>query len=430
MNEVKLLNIGGIDQNVKDQYARDIIAPSENGLDSTSNLPVASRHYNAGEFLIGQDRLYYEALVEINVGDTLVVNSNIKATTVSDELVSLRNKSADSALETIAYVENGVTSTRAYSIGSYLYWNYGLSAGLYKAKVAISPSDALVVDTNIEAVPNIGSQIHILANQVDDISDEIADMNNVLGAKNLLPNNATSQTINGVTFTVNSDGSVTASGKATATAILYLLGSSSAYVNVEYTNCTISGCPSGGGNSYRIIVQQSLDGSTATVTEADDGNGKYIGSTKYPYSRVYIRINSGQTCNNLVFKPMIRPASIADDTYVPYAMTNRELTESAINNSNNDFGTPIDITEYNASLSSRRYVFPSDGYVTLRAAANSNTIITVDISGANSSTSNAIRISASFLHANTHNAVFVKKGMKAIVVANQAGGTASFIPLI
>ena len=55
MNEVKLLNIGGIDQNVKDQYARDIIAPSENGLDSTSNLPVASRHYDVGEFLIGQD---------------------------------------------------------------------------------------------------------------------------------------------------------------------------------------------------------------------------------------------------------------------------------------------------------------------------------------------------------------------------------------
>lgn len=166
MNEVKLLNIGGIDQNVKDQYARDIIAPSENGLDSTSNLPVASRHYDAGEFLIGQDRLYYEALVEINVGDTLVVNSNIKATTVSDELVSLRNKSADAAIECIAPIETTGLSTAEYAVGEYLYWDHGSNAGLYKVKVAINIGDAFVVDTNIEAAANVESQILALTNQV------------------------------------------------------------------------------------------------------------------------------------------------------------------------------------------------------------------------------------------------------------------------
>ena len=40
---------------------------------------------------------------------------------------------------------------------------------------------------------------------------------------------------------------------------------------------------------------------------------------------------NGQTVNNLVFYPMLRLASDPDDTYQPYAMTNRELTEKKIN---------------------------------------------------------------------------------------------------
>jgi hypothetical protein len=39
----------------------------------------------------------------------------------------------------------------------------------------------------------------------------------------------------------------------------------------------------------------------------------------------------GQTVSNLVFKPMLRPASIQDDTYVPYSMTNREMTAKISN---------------------------------------------------------------------------------------------------
>lgn len=41
---------------------------------------------------------------------------------------------------------------------------------------------------------------------------------------------------------------------------------------------------------------------------------------------VQVVIYANQTVSNLVFKPMIRPASITDDTFIPYAKTNRELT--------------------------------------------------------------------------------------------------------
>lgn len=42
---------------------------------------------------------------------------------------------------------------------------------------------------------------------------------------------------------------------------------------------------------------------------------------------VQIVIYANQTVSNLVFKPMIRPSEITDDTFVPYAPTNRELYE-------------------------------------------------------------------------------------------------------
>ena len=38
-------------------------------------------------------------------------------------------------------------------------------------------------------------------------------------------------------------------------------------------------------------------------------------------------VASGKTANNDVFYPMLRLASDPDDTYVPYVMTNKELTE-------------------------------------------------------------------------------------------------------
>lgn len=45
---------------------------------------------------------------------------------------------------------------------------------------------------------------------------------------------------------------------------------------------------------------------------------------------VQIVICANQTVSNLVFKPMIRPSEITDDTFVPYAPTNRELYEMII----------------------------------------------------------------------------------------------------
>jgi hypothetical protein len=123
--------------------------------------------------------------------------------------------------------------------------------------------------------------------------------------KNLLQNTATTTTINGVTFTVNADGSVRANGTASGNAILVL--NSFAF---DGTSVILSGCPSGGGGStYR------LDAFGSSGLSVDVGNG--IAITTSGERNIRIVVFSGTTIDK-VFYPMIRLPEFTDDTYEPY----------------------------------------------------------------------------------------------------------------
>lgn len=129
------------------------------------------------------------------------------------------------------------------------------------------------------------------------------------GGKNLLHVTAVTQTSNGVTFTVNEDGTVKVNGTATANTYLYLGDSSlSALAEGSYI---LSGSPSGG--AYASYGLQINDGSW----KFDYGSGASFtkGST---LTGVAIRIANGYTANNLLFKPMIRLSSVTDATFAPY----------------------------------------------------------------------------------------------------------------
>ena len=157
-------------------------------------------------------------------------------------------------------------------------------------------------------------------------SDELADKmsygdNGILGAKNLLPCNATSQVINGVTFTVNDDGTIIANGTATSRAIL-TIKDSHVLENMTYI---LSGCPSGGDfeNGYSIVIENSSHVGVAI----DIGEGQTFQGNPNITLITFISIRSGVTLDNAVFKPMIRLVSDTDSTYQPYSMTNKQLTE-------------------------------------------------------------------------------------------------------
>lgn len=89
----------------------------------------------------------------------------------------------------------------------------------------------------------------------------------------------------------------------------------------------LSGCPSGGAlNKYRLTCWDN----TANVTVASDfGSGatfELVGGHNVNFAIDISASMAGETISNLVFKPMIRPASDSNDAYEPYNGTSFPIT--------------------------------------------------------------------------------------------------------
>lgn len=232
----------------------------------------------------------------------------------------------DGRISNIANVEES-PSTHAYAVGKQLIFN-GL---LCNATSAIAVGDTLAVGTNLALSDNVVEQIYSLNQGLTNSLNEIADMNNVLGAKNLLPNNAVSQTDGGVTFIVNSDGSISTSGVSTISTgnkhsrLMVYSGSVSEILG---KTVALTGCPANGGSEtydLHIVCYDSSD--TQLIQKWDYGTGATLTiPSNTAKILVYARCYYNVDVTGLTFYPMLRPASIQDNTYVPYSMTNREMT--------------------------------------------------------------------------------------------------------
>lgn len=136
-------------------------------------------------------------------------------------------------------------------------------------------------------------------------------------------------TLNSISFTVTADGTVLVNGTPSAQTVFLLITKARLAEDVAAGNYTLSGCPSGGGESgsnYRIFAYNP----SSTVNGATDtGDGVEV-QCDYSHSKdanIAIVVGANKTVNNLTFSPMLRDAAIEDDTYQPYAPTNRELYE-------------------------------------------------------------------------------------------------------
>ena len=146
------------------------------------------------------------------------------------------------------------------------------------------------------------------------VSSESALNSQTLGyqRKNLLKRTDTSETKNGVTFTVNEDGSVTANGTATD-------GTASHYIGVKITvpagEYIMSGCPADGStDTYRM----SCYNTSWSNAIHDYGGGIKISFTDDTVRMFTISVAPGKQVENLTFYPMLRYAEITDNTYEPY----------------------------------------------------------------------------------------------------------------
>ena len=126
--------------------------------------------------------------------------------------------------------------------------------------------------------------------------------------KNFLKNNLSSQTYNGVVFTVNSDGTITLSGTATAeiyrTFHIYLPKGSYIY-------------SSGVTESFSTYDTYIAKDGTTIARGNSILPGPNFMLTEYSDLVYAVRVRSGVTAN-ITIKPLIRLSSVVDATYEPY----------------------------------------------------------------------------------------------------------------
>lgn len=140
-------------------------------------------------------------------------------------------------------------------------------------------------------------------NIVDGVQTTVKEIRGkTVATENLIPYpyTETTRTANGVTFTVNSDGSVTVNGTATSDADFMLLRGPIQSYSESYF---LSGCPTGGSDTTYYI-------SESFTASKDTGNGVVFNNL--PSDQAWrIVIKSGTTVNNLVFRPMLNAGTTA-----------------------------------------------------------------------------------------------------------------------
>ena len=173
-----------------------------------------------------------------------------------------------------------------------------------------------------------------------------------------------SQIRDGITFTINPDGSVTANGTSTGNAT-FLLQTNDANLRklLLRNSCVLSGCPSGGSSStYKLqLYGYNSNGAGALV---DTGEGVDLSPfvNQNNSFNVAILILTGTTVNNLVFKPMIEVGKKATE-YVPYKVIKeiiqgKNLLIPTLTNN----GTSIIINNIsNASVTNGEFSFTASG---------------------------------------------------------------------
>lgn len=141
------------------------------------------------------------------------------------------------------------------------------------------------------------------------------------------PYQMTSQTLNGITVTVNDDYSVTVNGTATANVNFRLQGWTIANGAIpldptqEYV---LEGCPSGGSAatyclSCRAYADGVTPGSNTGTIKRDVGSGVTIAN--YAYISPYVTVFVGTTVEDITFHPVLRVADDITNTLTALPLT-------------------------------------------------------------------------------------------------------------
>lgn len=244
--------------------------------------------------------------------------------------------------------------------------------------VGMSPSDEQT---------KTGSIVAFEAEEDTIISDVKVDINPVQSlngydkpwaggnGKNLIPfpyADGTSKTVNGITYTVNADGSVKAVGTATTTSQFYLAQN----LNLADGDYILTGdmdTDTGSPRRTSILFNENTSSGASHWNEGVNYPCEFT-VNGYVVNSLRIRVQSGATVNQ-TFYPMIRKADIVDDTYEPYenicpisGWDSVKVTRTGKNL------LPTRVDGHSTTINGISIVYNFDGSITLNGTATATAI--------------------------------------------------------
>lgn len=200
----------------------------------------------------------------------------------------------------------------------------GLQSGIDGKQAALTTEQLAAVNSGITSTDV--TQIETNKNNISFVASQ--------GRKNVLKFDSVGGTFNGITYTVNNDGTVRANGTAIDISYVNLRINNSNFNAKEYANgqFVLSGCPSGGGSGT-----YSLYAAKGNYAKFDYGDGVILTPTSESEVYIVLRVEKNQTVD-IVFKPMIRLIG-TDSAFEPYALSNAELTAEIADIIDSTYGT-------------------------------------------------------------------------------------------
>lgn len=185
-------------------------------------------------------------------------------------------------------------------------------------------TDTPIIDSELSGVSENSVQNKVIKSAIDTNKQNCIINKTSIGTqcKNMLENVAETATVNGVTFTVNDDKSVTVNGTASGDAVFSINDAVNGAVKFHAgENFRLTGCPIGGsGSSYYLSFGNNKDYGEGIIFEGTD---EKIGCE--------IIIKSGCSVNNITFYPMICYSEIIDTAYEKYSPSLNTIVQSKQN---------------------------------------------------------------------------------------------------
>lgn len=151
-------------------------------------------------------------------------------------------------------------------------------------------------------ITNLGIQFEKGNTQTSFTPEGKGFINETISNRNLLINEAINQTLNGLTFTVNADKSITVNGTATANTNYTLVGQSGVVTEVLKLNANENYC-----NTTSIrLVYRLVDGNYGAINP-----GAFTLSNDLSIRHMYLSIPNGTTYNNEKILPQLIKGTIA-----------------------------------------------------------------------------------------------------------------------